>query len=450
MREAVTAHYATVLGLQASAQQAARTAWDQVNPRMIRQSWQAVAPSLTARLRLIQARAAILGATYGALALGEAGTYTAPTSLTDPSAFTGWLVDDDAPHWQVPLDAAVSAASVRPLTLIADGMETSAAMGSGRQALTALAVTAVADAARQAASVDLITRPGVGYTRMLNPPSCARCVVLAGRWYRWNAGFQRHPLCDCVHVPTTSGSQAAAKAEGLLTDPYAYFDDLSADEQARIFTKAGAQAIRDGADVYQVVNARRGMAGANRVRNGRRLNLSPSDPRRRWTREGTTPRSNYYRTGGRKAFRLTPEGIYSQAANRQEAIDLLTEYGYILPAGQVPGGAITGPTYQGFGQMGHGGQRRKASQAVLEAAATGQRDPASRYTMTAAERRVADARWRWDTSRMGIDPTSPGAIEMRGGARIGGTILPSTPEMTAAYEREWRMWAARGGQIYLD
>lgn len=439
------AHYQEVLTLQAEAVGAARRSWAQVNQNAIRSSWQAAAPSLVSRLRSIQQRAALAGATYGALTLADQGTYVAPEDLADPDAFTGWMVNDDDPDWQVPLAPVVESATVRPLTLIGDGMAPQEALISGRTALTVIVVTAVADAARQASGVDLAARPGTGYVRMLNPPSCSRCVILAGKWFRWNEGFKRHPGCDCIHVPSTVKSTAAAEAEGLLTDPYVYFNDLPKAEQDRIFTASGAQAIRDGADIYQVVNSRRGIA-----RGGRRAGRRASDARRAWTREGTTRRSNYAQMGGRARFRLTPEGIYSRAGSREEAVSLLREYGYILPEGQVPGGSIKGSDYQGFGQMGRGGARRAATDAVLEAAATGTRNPNSRCTMTAAERRVADARWRWDLSRMGIDPTSSGAVELRGGSRIGGALRPSTPEMTARYEREFRYQAARGGQIYRD
>src|SRR5690606_25895161 len=114
------------------------------------------------------------------------------------------------------------------------------------------------DVARQSEAVAIAARPAVtGYVRMVNPPSCSRCAVLAGRFYRWNDGFQRHPRCDCRHVPTTE-----ANAGDIVTAPRDYFDSLDAAEQDRIFTQAGAEAIRLGADPAQVVNARRGMAYA--------------------------------------------------------------------------------------------------------------------------------------------------------------------------------------------
>src|SRR5699024_7380691 len=110
-----------------------------------------------------------------------------------------------------------------------------------------------------AAGVDTYVRRGVGYVRMVNPGACDRCIILAGKYYANNEGFLRHPNCYCFHVQT---NPKAAEAEGLITDPYDYFSSMSEEEQNKRFTKAGAQAIRDGADINQVVNAREGMSYA--------------------------------------------------------------------------------------------------------------------------------------------------------------------------------------------
>src|SRR5690606_34733998 len=53
----------------------------------------------------------------------------------------------------------------------------------------------IADAGRAATGVGIVSRLGVGYVRMLVPPSCSRCVILAGRYYHWSRGFRRHPNC---------------------------------------------------------------------------------------------------------------------------------------------------------------------------------------------------------------------------------------------------------------
>ncbi len=93
---------------------------------------------------------------------------------------------------------------------------------------------------------------------MLNPPSCSRCIILAGRWYRWNEGFRRHPRCDCQHIPASE-----SVAGDMRVDPYETFRSMTLEEQERTFGRSQARAIRDGADIYRVVNInQRGLATA--------------------------------------------------------------------------------------------------------------------------------------------------------------------------------------------
>src|SRR5699024_4678625 len=287
---------------------------------------------------------------------------------------------------------------------------------------------------RQAAGVDIVARPQVGYVRMLNPPSCSRCAILAGKWFRWNAGFLRHPNCDCVHVPSTAGSLAAAKSEGLIADQYEYFNSLSESEQDDVFGKADAQAIRDGADMNQVVNAHRGM-----TRNG---NFTSEGTLRGWA-------SQNLKTGQK---RMTPELIYNMAGSREEALELLRHHGYLLDRGQVPN--VDMLRREGYGQMGAGGRRRAASEAVERARQTGVRDPNSRYTMTAAERRLHDARRAYEIALSGVSPyTSPGfgntpdpyGLRLN---RVGASTRPVTPRELALAERHYRRMLATGGEIF--
>ena len=119
----------------------------------------------------------------------------------------------------------------------------------------------VQDAGRNGEALQMAATPSATtYDRMLNPPSCSRCIVLAGKTYRNNAGFLRHPQCDCVHVPTDSDN-----AGEFVFDGPGYFNDLPTAEQLReqypdltvkarreagiysqedIFTKRGAELIR--------------------------------------------------------------------------------------------------------------------------------------------------------------------------------------------------------------
>ncbi len=161
-----------------------------------------------------------------------------------------------------------------------------------KDAFDRLVATLVQDAGRTAATIDIGRRPALtGYVRSLNPPSCSRCAVLAGRVYRYSTGFQRHPRCDCLMTPTTE-----AIGPELITDP----TDLIAKGQIRGLSQADMDALQAGADLGQVVNVRRRAAGLS---------------------EG----SSVMERGGRP----TPAAIMRSAADRQDVVRLLTTHGYI-------------------------------------------------------------------------------------------------------------------------
>jgi hypothetical protein len=170
-------------------------------------------------------------------------------------------------------------------------------------ALDIMTLTQLADAYRVAAGVAITARPRVGWTRMVHPPCCPRCAILAGKFFRWNQGFQRHPSCRCSHIPTTEDREGDVR-----TDPAELF------KQGRVrgVTKAEQKAIDQGADINQVTNSRR--------------SLYVDDAGNRLTRESTT------RRGGRgvNGVRLTPEQIYRDAdGDRDEALRLLLQHGYL-------------------------------------------------------------------------------------------------------------------------
>lgn len=155
----------------------------------------------------------------------------------------------------------------------------------------AIVASLVTDAARAAQSVSTATRPRTGWVRLLAPPSCSRCAVLAGRVYRYSTGFQRHPGCDCVMIPAS-----LAGARALVPD----VEGLARSGQITDLSKADRRAIEDGADLGRVINVRRDGAGLRE--SGRVL----------------------YR-----ADRMTPEAIYRSTSTREEALGLLQANGYI-------------------------------------------------------------------------------------------------------------------------
>lgn len=93
-----------------------------------------------------------------------------------------------------PLDTLLDQPSLEVTAFIARGMDVGQAEAIGGRHLQRIVTTQVGDAARVATGVAVVNdRALKGYVRHLTLPSCSRCIILAGRWYRWSAGFARHP-----------------------------------------------------------------------------------------------------------------------------------------------------------------------------------------------------------------------------------------------------------------
>jgi hypothetical protein len=297
--ELAAARYAEQAAVSAGASRLAAVAWRDLDTARIARSWL----ELVGTRLLAQVSAAQLAAARGArgyvdrvLRVARGGRLR-PAGHVVPERLAGVASDGR------PLETLLFQPALTTLREIESGRPVRESTVIGYAQLDMIVRTQVADAGRMATGVEIAATPTLGYVRMVNPPACSRCVILAGRFYRWNSGFQRHPNCDCIHIPA-----AEASADDLTTDPRAYFDSLPEAEQDRIFTQAGAHAIRDGADIGRVVNARRGLYTAG----GRRL-----------TREGTRRR-------GARRVRLMPEQIYRDAnGDRDEAIRLLRLHGYL-------------------------------------------------------------------------------------------------------------------------
>lgn len=200
--------------------------------------------------------------------------------------------------------------------------------------------------------------------------------------------------CDCVHIPAKS--RQWAQDEGFIADPYEYFEGLDKAAQDRLLGPGAAQAVRDGGDIYQVINAT----------TARRAGASPVSADGMTTTASTSRRRGI--TRGRE--RLTPDGIYARAGgDRAKALRMLEEHGYILPGGQDPEGVLHG-SREGWGALGRGGTRVGSRAEIERARRTGIRHPSSRYTMTEAERRRFDAALSWDAVREGRNPYGRGPL----------------------------------------
>lgn len=292
--------------------------WARVDRRDIARSW---ADSIPAALTVVESAQAIAAASAGAYLddlLDEYGMPGGSSGVVRSISFAGMASDGR------PLDSLLERPAFTALKAIKARSSEARAMAAGRFTADLIVRTQVADAGRVADGVALTARRQLtGYVRMLSLPSCARCIILAGRWYAYDAGFARHPLCDCLAVPSPEDVSG-----DLRTDPRLAFEAMEPAEQDGVFTKAGAQAIRDGADLSQVVNARRGIEVAGRSAGSGTVRVL------RTTRTGTTRRALAGRRLGARqgrVVRLTPEAIYQQAAgDRERALELLYLHGYLL------------------------------------------------------------------------------------------------------------------------
>lgn len=322
--EASRTSYKTQQRLTAAAVLAGRRAWASVDPDAISESWAESAPAMGAVLTRLQAEAAADGARSVPLALADQGVEVEPEYTVKPRAVAGFAGAGYEPT--TVFESAPIVAKAR----IGAGWPVAEALAAGGAILSGITQTAMADAGRQGQMLAIHSRPKVGYVRMLTPPSCSRCAILAGTGSGREA-FPRHPRCDCRAIPGLEGME-----QDLTMNTREYFESLSPEEQAHAFTKAGAKAIRDGADINQVVNARRGMSRMQTPGSTRWLTTAEGTAGRRgraaraMDRAGLSVRSR----DNAMRFRLTrqrlmPETIYDIASDTDDAKRLLKVYGYI-------------------------------------------------------------------------------------------------------------------------
>jgi len=272
-------------------------------------SWGQIAPAIFATI----SEAQLVVAEHSVPYLKELADQTTETTVEGelvPRSLAGVASDGR------PLDSLAYGAVVRSGEAFNAGATQTQALKAGGAWLDMMTALQVADTARVATSIGAQVRPEwSGYVRYLNPPSCQRCAVLAGRVYRHSTGFQRHPRCDCMMVPCKDA--AWAEAEGFIGNP----DDAWRQGHIKDLTKGQQQALEDGADISQVVNAKRGMTTT--VIGGRKVKV---------TSEGTTRRGVAFRgrTGRNMSARLTPESIYRIADDQADRIRMLRLHGYVL------------------------------------------------------------------------------------------------------------------------
>lgn len=265
----------------------------------VRAEWARMGEDLDAGWALIGKRVVILtaaaqlgaareGAAYIPAALEQQDLDLEAVAKTRPASFAGLATSLDGLTYGS-LENLLYGAVVRARAASAGSLRERLAVGG--RTLETMVHTQVADAARMSASTTISATHGAGWVRMVNPPCCQRCAVLAGKFFKSNSGFRRHPNCDCRHVPTTKATWEDAGS------------DIGPD-QIKDLTDAQRQAIADGADMNQVINSHRA---------GKRSDDLMT------TQEAV-----------KRGSRLTPEGIYKVSASRDEALKRLRDNGYLM------------------------------------------------------------------------------------------------------------------------
>lgn len=403
--QAAVDHYQEQQRIAAAASAAAADMWSTVGDEFDL-GYGLIAQELFASTIDAQQRAAASGISFVPNVLDEQGLDASQYADIDPARFQGGTPDSR------PLETLLGRAPYVARDRMLTGAGTAAALDYTGKWLQRTVLDVVRDADRQAVQGSLATtRVVTTWTRMLNPPSCRFCIMLAGKVYRWNQGFRAHRACDCRHVPTQE-----TVGRDLTTDPYRYFESLGKGEQDRLFGVADAQAIRDGGDIYRVSNTRfRGLSDDAVKLNGSRRGWQS----RRWD----------------SPSKMTVDAVYASAkGDRALARKLLEENGYITGP-QLGGGNLAGNQPGGLfgdlaaGQAGRGGTRVGATSAYRRAVASGVRDPLDPATQTAAERRLQTAYLRKQAVDAGRNPFASGR--------------PLSPAQRELVERDYARQVAR-------
>ncbi len=290
-------------------------------------SYALIEPELLAVMDMAQERVTVGALAYIPAVLAETGQRVREPEYELPrAALVGTAGDGFG------TDAMAYGAVLRTKHMVGQGSTVPQALSAGGKWLTQSVGTMLSDTGRTVEKVSGQARHVTGYVRMLEPPSCGRCVILAGRRTRSATAFDRHPRCDCRNIPASE-----SVAHDLTVNPEDYLEGLSDEELARTLgSRANAQAYRDGADANQLINAYRRKGSVQKAQQyGHTV---------KYTTEGVTRRGQAYRSMSRMRAnqgldargrniittpRLMPESIYEIAKDRADAQRLLRLYGWI-------------------------------------------------------------------------------------------------------------------------
>lgn len=311
--QSVDTFHRRVAAREAVAVRAARHAWSRVDKNDIRGSWARVKQPLVNVLSDIQEQAVDAGLDANVDVMAETGQYSAPEALVDSRAFSKFSSGG------VLLDEWVDRPAIRALEFIKEGVGADEALDRVGSLFSSSVATNLADVIRQAQQADIATRKHMGFIRCCNADACKWCIVLSGKIYRYNTGFERHMNCHCYHLPVNLDDVGSVM--DIAPSPIELFNRMSESEQNKTFGMTGAKSIRAGADIGQIVNSK---LDSTRITKSSRSYFALQLKDKGFTLPSDKDKS-------RKPFRrLTVDECWA-SGSRKEAIQRLKDNGYILP-----------------------------------------------------------------------------------------------------------------------
>jgi len=337
--ELAQTHQSRIITRTEQATQDAVDLWGRVDVNNLDTSWAAWGPQIVAKATTVQYANAVDSQRYLNQVARAAGAGSADPII--PSSFVG--IDGSGRGIDTLLFGAVTTTKQG----IGAGMGLTDAFHAGASYLAAMMKTALRDVGRSSDLTAMMGKSYTHYVRVVSAGACSRCAILAGIGSAARP-FSRHVGCQCTAAPDTT------RGNGIYQSPGEYFDSLSKAEQDRVFTKAGAEAIRSGADPIKVVDSRRGMSRGALVKGNGSGRLTPvrigthPDGTPVWgytTGEGGTRRGSFGRrnenmgigvekAGDRrystvKRTRLMPETIIGLTDDPEMRRVLLRDAGYL-------------------------------------------------------------------------------------------------------------------------
>lgn len=294
---AVADRYRNGLNLSRAALLASLTVWwDQLDAGELDATFASTAGDAVALVAAAQRRAATGAPGYVAGYLEALNVRADPVRLR-PAAFAGRCSDGR------PLTGPLYSGVIDVKRRVALGQPLEQARAAGLARVSRAVVTEVTDAGREASQAAMLAERRVkSYVREVRLPACGRCLLLAGKAYSVDAGFDRHPRCDCVPAPHLRGP-GDGTVEGTGVE---LFERMSVAEQDAALGQRDAELVRSGeGSLSAVVNARLKRGGVYTPR----------------------PAPKAYRTGRKP----TPLDIRTEAGgDRDRYLELMREAGYLL------------------------------------------------------------------------------------------------------------------------